>query len=50
MLATCIRALARAMPFPNPVVISGFFLKPGTAGPGQHPHVGDPERADHRVR
>jgi acyl-CoA thioesterase len=33
MLATCIRALARAMPFPDPVVISGFFLKPGTAGP-----------------
>jgi acyl-CoA thioesterase len=33
MLATCIRALARAMPFPDPVVISGFFLRPGTAGP-----------------
>jgi acyl-CoA thioesterase len=33
MLATCIRALARAIPFPDPVVISGFFLRPGTAGP-----------------
>jgi acyl-CoA thioesterase len=35
MLATCIRALAPAMPFPDPVVISGFFLKPGTAGPAR---------------
>jgi acyl-CoA thioesterase len=33
MLATCVRALARHMPFPDPVVISGFFLKPGSAGP-----------------
>jgi acyl-CoA thioesterase len=33
MLATCLRALARAMPFPDPVVVSGFFLRPGTAGP-----------------
>jgi acyl-CoA thioesterase len=33
MLATCIRALARDMPFPDPVVVSGFFLKPGAAGP-----------------
>jgi acyl-CoA thioesterase len=35
MLATCIRALARAMPFPDPVVVSGFFLKPGAAGPAR---------------
>ena len=33
MLATCLRALAVAMPFPDPIVISGFFLRPGTAGP-----------------
>src|SRR5215468_9440388 len=33
MLATCIRALALGMPFPDPVVVSGFFLRPGTAGP-----------------
>jgi len=33
MLATCLRALAPAMPFPDPVVVSGFFLRPGTAGP-----------------
>jgi acyl-CoA thioesterase len=32
MLASCLRALAPAMPFPDPVVVSGFFLKPGTAG------------------
>src|SRR6266550_2279878 len=33
MLATCTRALALAMPFPDPVVVSGFFLRPGMAGP-----------------
>ena len=33
MLAICIGALALAMPFPDPVVVSGFFLRPGTAGP-----------------
>jgi acyl-CoA thioesterase len=33
MLATGIRALALGMPFPDPVVVSGFFLRPGSAGP-----------------
>ena len=33
MLATCTRALGLAMPFPDPVVVSGFFLRPGAAGP-----------------
>jgi acyl-CoA thioesterase len=33
MLATCTRALGQTMPFPDPIVISGFFLRPGTAGP-----------------
>ena len=33
MLATCIRALALDMPFSDPIVVSGFFLRPGTAGP-----------------
>jgi acyl-CoA thioesterase len=33
MLATCVRALALDMPFPDPIVVSGFFLRPGTAGP-----------------
>jgi acyl-CoA thioesterase len=33
MLVTCIRALALGMPFPDPIVVSGFFLRPGTAGP-----------------
>src|ERR1700749_3890230 len=32
MLAICTRALALGMPFPDPVVVSGFFLRPGTAG------------------
>jgi acyl-CoA thioesterase len=33
LLATCTRALAMIMPFPDPIVLSGFFLRPGTAGP-----------------
>jgi acyl-CoA thioesterase len=33
MLAICTRTLALGMPFPDPVVVSGFFLRPGTAGP-----------------
>jgi acyl-CoA thioesterase len=33
MLSTCLRALAPTMTFPDPVVVSGFFLKPATAGP-----------------
>jgi len=33
MLAICARALALGIPFPDPVVVSGFFLRPGTAGP-----------------
>jgi acyl-CoA thioesterase len=32
-LATCTKALAQVMPFPDPLVISGFFLRPGTPGP-----------------
>jgi acyl-CoA thioesterase len=33
MLSVCLRALGLVMPFPDPIVISGFFLRPGTAGP-----------------
>jgi acyl-CoA thioesterase len=33
MLATCTRALAQDMPFPDPIVVSGFFLRRGAAGP-----------------
>jgi acyl-CoA thioesterase len=33
MLAVCARALQAVMPFPDPVVISAFFLRPGTVGP-----------------
>jgi acyl-CoA thioesterase len=33
MLAICLRALGPVMAFPDPVVVSGFFLRPGTAGP-----------------
>src|SRR5580692_1003406 len=33
MLAICLRALGLRMQFPDPIVVSGFFLRPGTAGP-----------------
>jgi acyl-CoA thioesterase len=33
LLATCTRALGLITPFPDPIVMSGFFLRPGTAGP-----------------
>jgi acyl-CoA thioesterase len=33
LLATCTRALGLSMPFPDPIVVSGFFLRPGTPGP-----------------
>ena len=32
MLALCTRALARALPFPDPLVVSGFYLRPGLPG------------------
>ena len=32
-LTVCVQALARVMPYPDPVVVSGFFLRPGTPGP-----------------
>jgi hypothetical protein len=30
LLAVCLRALGSRMPFPDPIVVSGFFLRPGT--------------------
>jgi acyl-CoA thioesterase len=33
LLAVCVRALEGLMPFPDPLVVSGFFLRPGTPGP-----------------
>jgi len=32
MLALCTRALAHALPFPDPLVVSGFYLRPGSPG------------------
>ena len=32
MLALCTRALSRVLPFPDPVVVSAFYLRPGSAG------------------
>jgi acyl-Coa thioesterase superfamily protein/acyl-CoA thioesterase superfamily protein len=33
LLAMCTRALGLRLPFPDPIVVSGFFLRPGTPGP-----------------
>ena len=33
VLAVCLRALHRSMPFPDPFAVSAFFLRPTTAGP-----------------
>jgi acyl-CoA thioesterase len=35
MLAVALRALAREMPFPDPLVVSAHFLRPGTVGPAE---------------
>lgn len=32
MLTLCTQALGQVLPFPDPVVISGFFLRPGSPG------------------
>ena len=33
LLAVCLRALARELPLPDPVVVSATYLRPGAAGP-----------------
>jgi acyl-CoA thioesterase len=33
LMATCLRALATVLPFPDPVTVSGLYLRPGNAGP-----------------
>lgn len=35
LLAVCTRALARVLPFPDPVVVSGYYLRPGSPGPAR---------------
>ncbi len=35
LLATCTRAMGMIVPFPDPVVVSGFFLRPGGPGPAR---------------
>jgi acyl-CoA thioesterase len=32
LLATSVKALATALPFPDPITVSGLYLRPGTAG------------------
>lgn len=33
LLALCTQALGRVLPFPDPLVVSAFFLRPGSPGP-----------------
>jgi acyl-CoA thioesterase len=33
LLALCTRAIGQVLPFPDPLVVSGFFLRPGSPGP-----------------
>ncbi len=33
LLALCTQALGRVLPFPDPLVVSAFFLRPGSSGP-----------------
>jgi acyl-CoA thioesterase len=33
LLATCVKALAAEVPFPDPVTVTGLYLRPGNAGP-----------------
>lgn len=35
MLSLLTRAMGRIAPFPDPVVVSGFYLRPGSAGPAE---------------
>jgi acyl-coenzyme A thioesterase PaaI-like protein len=35
LLALCTRALGRVLPFPDPLVVSGFYLRPGSPGPAR---------------
>jgi acyl-CoA thioesterase len=32
LMATCLKALATGLPFPDPVTVSGLYLRPGNAG------------------
>ena len=35
MLALTTRAISQVLPFPDPLVVSGFYLRPGSTGPGE---------------
>jgi acyl-CoA thioesterase len=35
LLALATRAIGAVLPFPDPVVVSGFYLRPGTPGPAE---------------
>src|ERR1700728_1756348 len=35
LLALATRAVGAVLPFPDPLVVSGFYLRPGTPGPAE---------------
>jgi len=35
LLTTCLKALGSLVPFPDPIVVSGFYLRPGNPGPAE---------------
>src|ERR1700739_151361 len=35
LLALATRAVGEVLPFPDPVVVSGFYLRPGSPGPAE---------------
>src|ERR1700759_2934705 len=35
LLPLATRAVGEVLPFPDPVVVSGFYLRPGTPGPAE---------------
>jgi acyl-CoA thioesterase len=35
LLSLCLKALGSLLPFPDPIVVSGFYLRPGNPGPAQ---------------
>ena len=48
LLATCLKALDAVLPFPDPVVVSGFYLRPGNPAGGSA-HGGHPFWSQHRL-
>jgi hypothetical protein len=50
VLGIALRALARVLPMPDPLVVSALFLRPALPGAVEIPHRGGPGRPPHRHR